>query len=211
MDDVPGRIDHTVLGPETTWEDVTAVLDAAAENGMNACIPPCYAPDAADYAPGVTLVTVVGFPHGQHATATKAAEAEAAWRDGADELDVVCNLGYLLDGDDEAFRRDVAEVVAAVPVTVKVIVQSPRLTAGDVDRAGRLAADAGADFLKTATGFADGGATVPDVERLAAHLPVKASGGVGSWPEAAAMFDAGAERIGASGGVAIVEEWREAE
>jgi deoxyribose-phosphate aldolase len=198
------RIDHTVLGPETTFADVETVLDEAAEYGMNACIPPCYVAEAADYAPDVTLATVVGFPHGQHSTAAKRAEAVDAWENDADELDMVINVGRLKAGEDDAVAADVAEVVAAVPIPVKVILETALLTDEEKHRACEAAVEADADFVKTATGFADGGATVADVELMAEYLPVKASGGVGSYEEAMAMFDAGAERIGASSGVDIV-------
>jgi deoxyribose-phosphate aldolase len=199
------RIDHTVLGPATTPADVRRVLDEAVAHGMNACIPPCYVAEAAEYAPDVTLVTVVGFPHGHHETRVKCAEAGAAWRAGAAELDVVLNVGRLKAGEDDAVREDVAEVVAEVPVPVKVIIETALLTDGEKRRACEAARAADADYVKTSTGFADGGATVPDVELMSEYLPVKASGGVGSYEEATAMLEAGAERIGASSGVAIVE------
>ncbi|SFG47612.1 deoxyribose-phosphate aldolase [Halopelagius inordinatus] len=198
------RIDHTVLGPQTTLDDVKRVLDDAEEQGMNACIPPCYVAEAAEYAPDVTLATVVGFPHGQHSTAAKHEEAADAWRSGADELDVVINVGRLKAGDDDAVAEDIAEVVAAVPIPVKVIIETALLTDAEKRRACEAAVDADADFVKTSTGFADGGATVEDVELMAEYLPVKASGGVGSYEEAMAMFEAGAERIGASSGVELV-------
>ncbi|WP_299265855.1 deoxyribose-phosphate aldolase [Halorientalis sp.] len=208
--DVPGRVDHTVLGPATTGEDVLAVLDEAIAYGTNACIPPCYVELASSYAPETTVATVIGFPHGQHTPSTKAEEAELAWEDGADELDLVANAGRLLAGEDDDYRNEVAEVVAATPLPVKVIVEAPLLTDEEKTRAAELTAAADADMLKTATGFTDGGATVADVELLSESLPVKASGGIGSWERAEAMLDAGAERIGASSGVAIVEEWRAA-
>ena len=198
------RIDHTVLGPETAPADVERVVSEAVEYGMNACVPPCYVSGAAERTPEVTLATVVGFPHGQHATDTKRDEAERAWRDGADELDVVINVGRLEAGDDDAVESEVAEVVAAVPIPVKVIVETALLTDDEKRRACAAARDADADFVKTSTGFADGGATVADVELMSEYLPVKASGGVGSYEEATAMLDAGAERIGASSGVDIV-------
>jgi len=203
--ELAAKIDHTVLGPETTLDDVRRVLDEAAAHGMNACIPPCYVAEAAEYAPETTLATVVGFPHGQHSPETKRAEAVAAWEAGADELDVVINVGRLKAGDDDAVRAELADLVAAVPVPVKVIVETALLSDAEKRRAAAAAVDADADMLKTSTGFADGGATVPDVELLAEFLPVKASGGVGSYEDALAMFEAGAERIGASSGVTIVE------
>ena len=201
------RIDHTVLGPETTPGDVEAVLGAAAEHGMNACIPPCYVAEAVEAAPDVTVVTVCGFPHGQEAPGTKKAEAERARRDGADEIDVVLNVGRLRAGENDAVQEELERVVAAVPVPVKIIVEAPLLSTAELRTACELAADADADYVKTATGFSAGGATVADVEVMAGYLPVKASGGVGSFEAAVEMLEAGAERIGASSGVAIVEEF----
>lgn len=199
------RIDHTVLGPETTIRDVEAVLDTAGRYEMNACIPPCYVAEAAEYAPDVTLVTVCGFPHGQKAPAGKEAAAEQAWRDGADEIDVVANIGRLRAGETEVVQGELERVVAAVPIPVKVIVEAPLLSAGELRTACELAATADAEFVKTATGFSDGGATVEDVRIMAEYLPVKASGGIGSFEDALAMLEAGAERIGASAGDAIVD------
>ena len=200
-----GRIDHTVLGPETTPGDVETVLDAAAAHGMNACIPPCYVAEAAEHAPNVTVVTVCGFPHGQEAPGTKANEAERARRDGAHEIDVVINVGRLRAGDHGAVREELECVIAAVPGPVKVIVEAPLLSEPELRTACELASEADADFVKTATGFSDGGAAVADVEVMAEYLPVKASGGIGSFEDAVGMLDAGADRIGASSGVAIVE------
>ncbi|MBP1923301.1 deoxyribose-phosphate aldolase [Halorubrum alkaliphilum] len=205
-DQVAARIDHTVLGPTTTWSDVETVLEEAADHGMNACIPPCYVSEAAafDDAPD-TVATVVGFPHGQSSMATKREEAVDAWDAGADELDLVINVGRLKAGEDDAVAAEISEVVAAVPIPVKVIIETALLTDAEKHRACEAAVDADADMVKTSTGFADGGATIPDVELMSEYLPVKASGGVGSYEEALAMFEAGAERIGASSGVAIVD------
>ncbi|WP_226010678.1 deoxyribose-phosphate aldolase [Halomicrobium salinisoli] len=209
METVPERIEHTVLGPTTRWADVRHVLDEAADLGMRACIPPCYVARADDES-DVPLVTVIDFPHGQGAPETAAEAARRAWEDGAGEIDLVANVGRLQAGEDDAVRAKIAEVVAAVPIPVKVIVEAPLLSEDELERIGALAADADAVYLKTATGFSEGGATVADVEALAGFRPVKASGGIGSWEEAAAMFRAGAERIGASSGAAIVREWRDA-
>lgn len=203
--DLAPLIDHTVLGPETTPADVRQVLDDADEYGMNACIPPYALEGAADYAPDVTLVTVVGFPHGQNARAVKRREGVLAWKAGADELDVVVNVGRLNAGEDDVVRAELAELVAAVPIPVKVIVETALLTDDGIDRACEAAVAADAAMVKTSTGFADGGATVGDVERMSDYLPVKASGGIGSYDEAVAMLEAGAERIGASSGVEILE------
>jgi deoxyribose-phosphate aldolase len=198
------RVDHTVLGPATTAADARRVVAEASEYGTNACIPPCYVGEVVDEAPAVTVMTVVGFPHGQHGPTVKREEAVTAWDDGADELDVVLNVGRLKAGDDEAVIDELAELVAAVPVPVKVIVEAPLLTEDEKRRAGEAAVAADADYLKTGTGVS-GPATVEDVALLAEYLPVKASGGIGSYEAARAMLDAGAERIGASAGVELVE------
>lgn len=208
MDQIADRIEHTVLGTTTTWDDVVEVLDDAIQYGMRACIPPCYVEDATSYAPGVDITTVVGFPQGQHTVESKCHEATAAWEGGAAEIDVVANIGRFKSGHTDAVRDELAEVIAAVPTPVKVIVESPLLCDEELEEMSAIVADAGADYLKTATGFSDGGATVPDVAIMSDHCPVKASGGVGSWSFARELFDAGAERIGASSGATIVREFQ---
>lgn len=204
-DALAARIDHTVLGPTTTPADVRTALDEAAAHGMNACLPPCYLPTATAHAPGTTLVTVVGFPHGTHTTATKRDEAVEAARLGADELDLVANVGRVRAGEHETVGAELAAVVDAVAVPVKVIVEAPLLTEDELRRACEAAADADAAMVKTATGFADGGATVEDVRLMAEYLPVKASGGIRDYGTAVELIEAGAERIGASSGVAVLE------
>lgn len=207
-EELASMIDHTVLGPETTVADVEQLLDEATEYGMNACVPPCYVTEATEYAPETTLATVIGFPHGQHVTEAKRDEATQAVEDGADELDMVVNVGRLKAGEDDTVREDIAAVVeAAGSAEVKVIIETALLTADEKDQACELAVEAGADFVKTSTGFADGGAEIEDVELMSEYLPVKASGGIGSWADAEAMLDAGAERIGASSGVEIMEDF----
>jgi deoxyribose-phosphate aldolase len=204
-DELASHIDHTVLGPETTPRDVERLCETAHEYGMNVCVPPCYLSESNHEAWDLTVATVVGFPHGQHAPAAKVAEAEQAWEDGADELDVVVNVGRLKAGEDDAVRAELAELVATVPLPVKVIIETALLTDEEKHRACEAARDADADMVKTSTGFADGGATLADVELMSEYLPVKASGGVGSYEDAMAMLEAGAERIGASSGVEILE------
>lgn len=205
-DELAPLIDHTVLGPATTVEAVKRVIDEAESWGMNVCIPPCYLSEAREYAASdTTIATVIGFPHGQNAPEAKRAEAVQAEADGADELDVVINVGRLKAGETEAVTAELVELIEAVAIPVKVIVETALLTDAEKHVAGEAVSAAGADFLKTSTGFADGGATVPDVELLSEYLPVKASGGVGSYEDAMAMIEAGAERIGASSGTAILD------
>lgn len=210
VDDLPARIDHTVLGPATTPADVDRAVATADRLGTNVCVPPAYVDRAAASLAEGAVVTVVGFPHGQYARDAVVAEARAAAADGADELDAVVNVGRLRAGETDAVRRDLAAIVDATPLPVKAIVCAPLLDADDLETACGLAADAGCSHVKTATGFNGGGATTDAVEIMAEYLPVKASGGIGSWADAAAMIDAGASRIGASSGDVIVAEWREA-
>ncbi|UPM43358.1 deoxyribose-phosphate aldolase [Halocatena salina] len=205
MDDFPARIDHTVLGVDTTAADAKRVVRDAERYGMNACIPPCYVPTVET---DVVLTTVIGFPHGQHTPETKRVEAQQAYSNGCDELDMVINVGRLKAGADEALVADIETVVDAVPIPVKAIIETAVLEPEEKHRACELAAAAGADFVKTSTGFADGGATVDDVALMSEYLPVKASGGIGSYDRANALLEAGAERIGASSGVQLVKEYR---
>ncbi|MFB6086479.1 MAG: deoxyribose-phosphate aldolase [Halodesulfurarchaeum sp.] len=205
VDELASMIDHTVLGPETTLSDVQGLIDEAESWGMNVCISPCYVAEAREYAASdTTIATVIGFPHGQNARETKRAEAEQAEANGADELDVVINVGRLKAGETEVVTAELAALIEAVSIPVKVIIETALLTDAEKHAASEAAEAAGADFLKTSTGFADGGATVPDVELLSEYLPVKASGGIGSYEDAMAMLEAGAERIGASAGVDIL-------
>lgn len=201
-------VDHTVLGPETTRAEALHVVKEADEYGMNACIPPCYIEEASEFE-AVRLVTVVSFPHGQHSPETKRQEGVEAWKAGVDELDVVCNRGRLLGDEPELFYEELAEIVAAVPIPVKVIIETSELPVERIREAAELAVEADADMLKTSTGFAEGGATIEDVELLSEYLPVKASGGIGDYETAKAMIEAGAERIGASSGVALVDGFPE--
>lgn len=207
MDDFPARIDHTVLGVETTLADAQRVVREAQRYGMNACIPPCY---VAEIDTDVCLTTVIGFPHGQHAPAIKREEAKRACQAGCDELDMVINVGRLKTGEAEAVRTDIQAVTDAVDCPVKVIIETAVLSTEEKHRACELAAAAGADFVKTSTGFADAGATVEDVALMSEYLPVKASGGIGSYEQAKALIDAGADRIGASSGVKLITEYKQA-
>ena len=198
-------IDHTVLGPTTTPADIDRVVSEAVEAGMNVCLPPCYLDRVTDAPDDLTVATVIGFPHGQDDPEIKREAGSTAWKAGADELDVVLNVGRLQAGEDDAVVDELAAVVASVPIPVKVIIETALLTEEEKHRACEAAVDADADMVKTSTGFADGGATVADVELMADYLPVKASGGIGDYETAMAMIEAGAERIGASSGPAILE------
>ena len=206
--ELAARIDHTVLGPETTPEDVDRVVSKAVDHGMNVCIPPCYVEATAEKAPPtLRIATVIGFPHGQDATRIKREAAASAWKSGADELDVVINVGRLKGGEVDAVTDEIEAIVASVPIPVKAIIETGLLTDAEKRRACEAAVDADAAMVKTSTGFAEAepsGATVADVELMAEYLPVKASGGIGDYETAIRMIEAGAKRIGASSGVDVL-------
>ena len=204
--DLAPVIDHTVLGPTTTPDDVDRVVDEAIEAGMNVCLPPCYVEHVASDSPDdLTIATVIGFPHGQDDPEIKREAGSVAWKAGADELDVVLNVGRLQAGETDAVADELAAIVASVPIPVKVIIETTLLSDDEKHRACEAAVEADANMVKTSTGFADGGATVADVELMAEYLPVKASGGIDDYETAMAMIEAGAERIGASSGPAILD------
>lgn len=205
-------IDHTLLKANATRAQIEKLCDEAVENDFaSVCVNTCWVPMAASRLAGspVNVCTVVGFPLGAMAPASKAAEAARAVADGADEVDMVINVGWLIAGEDDAVRADIAGVVeAAQGRCVKVILECCLLTDEQIVRACELSVEAGAAFVKTSTGFSSGGATVKDValmrKTVGDRCKVKASGGIHTAEEAQAMVDAGADRIGTSSGIAIV-------
>ncbi len=214
--DLPARIDHTILRPDTTKTDVRRVCEEALQYGFAVVfVPPCFLPEAMAVLGGTTVRVgiPIGFPLGSEATAIKAAQAVAAQQGGARELDMVLNIGRLKSGDLDAVREDLAAVVRATPgAGHKVILETCCLTREEKILACRLAIEAGMDFVKTSTGFAAGGATVEDVqlmrETVGGRTKVKASGGIRDLATALAMIEAGADRIGTSAGLQIIHEWR---
>jgi deoxyribose-phosphate aldolase len=208
-------IDHTVLKPETTRDQIIRLCEEAAFfNFAAVCVSPWWITLAASRLSGtpVKVATVIGFPHGVHHTTVKRFEAEEAVRLGAQELDMVMNVGALKSGDRQAVQNDIAAVVEvghAGGAIVKVILETPLLTLEEKILSCELCLAAKADFVKTATGFM-GAATVEDVSLMRGvvgdRAGVKASGGVRTAAAALAMIDAGANRIGTSSGVAIVHE-----
>ena len=212
---LPAAIDHTLLKPEATEAQVRALCKEAALYGFAAvCVNPYWvklcAQVLADTA--VKVCTVVGFPLGAIPTVAKRAETQLAIDDGAQEIDMVMNLGAFKSGDLSQVQTDIEQVVAAASgrATVKVILETGSLNPAEVVQAASLAKQAGADFVKTSTGFAGSGATVEDVALMratvGAELGVKASGGIRSRQDALAMLAAGASRIGTSSSVSMVSE-----
>ncbi len=198
-------VDHTLLKPEATAADVAALVTEAAELGVYAvCVSPTMVPAAVQAGAGVRVASVAGFPSGKHVSAVKAHEAALAVASGAAEIDMVIDVGAALAGDLDGVRADIAAVRDAVGGAVlKVIVESSALLAL-ADELCRAAEDAGADFVKTSTGFhPTGGASVRAVALMAEA--VKASGGIRTAADALAMLDAGATRLGLSGTRAVLD------
>ncbi|WP_028125258.1 deoxyribose-phosphate aldolase [Eremococcus coleocola] len=207
-------IDHTLLKPEATLAQVDHLIDKAKEyNFMSVCINPTWVSHAAERLADtdVKVCTVIGFPLGANTSALKAFEASSAIDDGANEVDMVINIGAAKAGDWDKVQADIKAVVdvADHSVVVKVIIETCLLTDEEKVKACQAAKAAGADYVKTSTGFSTGGATVEDVrlmrETVGPDMGVKASGGVGNYQDAMAMIEAGASRIGASKGIQIME------
>lgn len=209
-------IDHTLLKPDATRDEILKLCEEGARYGFaSVCINPIWVREAACAlrGSGVKVCTVVGFPLGANAPDTKAFEARRAIFDGASELDMVINIGALKSGDDNLVLRDIAGVAGVaheVGYICKVIIETALLKEDEKVRACLLSKEAGADFVKTSTGFSKGGATIADIALMrrvvGGEMGVKASGGVKDLKQAREMIQAGATRIGASVGVKIVQE-----
>lgn len=215
---LPALIDHTVLRPDATKVEVLRLCEEAKANGFTVIfVPPCYIDEAvaAVVGSGIRVGIPIGFPLGGHSTTIKVAEAVEAVQRGATVLDMVLNISRLKSADHDYVRTDIAEVVkATVGVEHKVILETCYLTPQEKRTACRLVVEAGADYVKTSTGFGAAGATVEDVrllrEVVAGRVKVKASGGIRDWKTTRAMLEAGADRIGTSAGLKIINEWRAA-
>lgn len=211
-------IDHTALKAETNEAAIRKLCEEARQFGFaSVCVNPTWVPLCAELLADspVKVCTVIGFPLGATLTSVKSFETIEAIAAGAAEVDMVINIGWLKDGRDSDVRHDIAAVVnaakAADPkVLVKVIIETALLTEDEKRRASKLTQEAGADFVKTSTGFSSGGATVDDVALMRSvvgeSMGVKAAGGIRTAADAQAMIAAGATRLGASAGVQIVRE-----
>ena len=216
-EDIACYIDHTILKPNATREQVQLIVDEARTHKFRSvCVNPFWVKLVAEGLRGTDVLTcsVVGFPLGAAVPEVKALEARRAIRDGAREIDMVINVGALKGGDDALVLRDIRAVTEACrdgSAVCKVIIETALLTDDEIRRVCEMAKRARAHFVKTSTGFASGGATAEDVALMAsvvrpAGMEVKASGGIKSYSDARRMIEAGATRIGASAGIAIVEE-----
>jgi deoxyribose-phosphate aldolase len=207
-----GMIDHTLLRPDAVGTEIDGLCQEALRFGFRTvCVQPVFVARAARALEGseVGVTAVVAFPHGATTTQVKLFEVTRALRDGATEIDVVANLGWIRAGDDAAVADEVASIVAAVAgAPVKVILETALFTNARKEAAARAVVAARAAFLKTSTGYGPGGATIDDVALLAriaaGSAGVKASGGIRTRAQALAMVAAGATRIGASASIALV-------
>lgn len=199
------HVDHTCLAPDATWADIRRLLDEAIDfKTASVCIPPIYVREAHEYAAGrMPICTVVGFPCGYMTTAVKAAEAAAALRDGADEIDMVIPVGRLKDRRFDEVREDIAALRAVTEGKIlKVIIETCLLEEEEKVRMCEIVADTRADYIKTSTGFSRGGATREDIALFAAHCPptlrIKAAGGIADFKDAVDLLHLGADRLGTS-------------
>ena len=213
--DLAKMIDHTNLKASTVKEEILKLTKEAKEYQFaSVCVNPTWVELAAQELKGtdVKVCTVIGFPLGANTKEVKVYETKDAIEKGAEEIDMVINIAKLKDGDDDYVESEIAGVVEASKgkAIVKVIIETCLLTDDEKKQVCNLAVKAGADFVKTSTGFSTGGATIEDValmkQTVGAHVGVKASGGIRSKEDAQAMVHAGATRIGASSGIAIVTE-----
>lgn len=213
LSEILSHVDHTLLRQDAVWEEVRqTVEDGIAFQTASVCIPPSFVKQAADYAGGrVKICTVIGFPNGYSTTEVKCAEAADAVQNGADEIDMVVNLGWVKSGEDDRVLEELRAVKAACAGKVlKVIIETCLLTREEKLRMCGAVSQAGADFIKTSTGFSSGGATFEDVKLLRENCPpavqVKAAGGISTIADAEQFLALGASRLGTSRLVALAKQ-----
>ena len=204
-EEILNKVDHTLLAQTATWEEIREILvDAMKYHTASACIPAAYVKQAAEYVQGrLPICTVIGFPNGYHTTAVKVFETKDAVANGASEIDMVINIGFLKDKRYEEIEEEIRQVHAACEGRIlKVIIETCLLTEKEKIKMCEIVTKAGAEFIKTSTGFSTGGATFEDVELMRKHVganvKVKAAGGIASLADAEKFVDLGADRLGTS-------------
>lgn len=207
------RVDHTLLRTTATWDEIKVLCDEAIRfDTASVCIPPCYVKAAKDYVGDrMKVCTVIGFPNGYNTTAVKCFETAQAVENGADEIDMVINLGWLKDGKYPQIEAEIRQVLTACNGRVlKVIIETCQLTDEEKIEMCRVVSRAGATYIKTSTGFSTGGATPEDVALFAQHVDpavkIKAAGGIASLEDAERFVELGADRLGTSRIVAIARK-----
>lgn len=214
--DILKRVDHTLLAVDATWEEIKAICDDGIKYGTaSVCIPASYVKRAAEYVEGkVKICTVIGFPSGYSTEASKCFEAADAVINGADEVDMVINVGWLKDGLYDKVLHEIKSVRAEIDsvksgIILKVIIETCLLTDEEKIKMCEIVSESGADFIKTSTGFSSGGATFDDIKLFKAHvapqLKIKAAGGISSIADAEEFIKLGADRLGTSRIVKIVK------
>lgn len=205
-------VDHTLLLQTSTWDEIRALCDDAICYGTaSVCIPPCYVKKAKEYVGGqMKICTVIGFPNGNHTTATKVFETIDAVNNGADEIDMVINVGMLRAKDYDYVLNEIREIKDACGEKIlKVIIETCLLTEEEKIKMCEIVTESGADFIKTSTGFSTGGATFDDIVLFAKHVgknvKIKAAGGISSMEDAERFIELGASRLGTSRIVKIVK------
>lgn len=210
--DILSKVDHTLLAQNATWAQIKAICDDGLKYGTaSVCIPPSYVKKASEYLGGkLKVCTVIGFPNGYNTTMVKCAEAEDAVNNGADEIDMVINIGWVKDGEFSLVLDEIKAIKNACHgKLLKVIIETCLLSDEEKIKLCGIVSQAGADFIKTSTGFSTGGATFHDVELMRKNSPatlkVKAAGGISSLEDAQKMIELGADRLGTSRIVKIVK------
>lgn len=206
-------VDHTLLSPSATWEEIKAICDDGIKyKTASVCIPPCYVKEAKEYVGDkLPICTVIGFPNGANTAEVKAFEAKNAIENGADEIDMVINIGNLKDGLYDNILNEIRLVkFACKDKILKVIIETCLLTEEEKIRMCEIVSLSGADFIKTSTGFSTGGATFEDIALFAKHVDkkvkIKAAGGIKTMDDAEKFISLGAERLGTSRIVKLVKE-----
>ena len=212
LNDILARVDHTLLKQESTWDQIKEICDDAVKYGCaSVCIPAAYVKHAAEYlGERMKVCTVIGFPNGYATTAVKVFETEDAIRNGATEIDMVINIGWAKDKRWEDLKQEIKAVKAACgKLILKVIIETCLLTDEEKIELCRIVTEAGADYIKTSTGFSSGGATREDVALFKSHVgpnvKIKAAGGISSLQDAEDFVALGADRLGTSRIVKIVK------
>ena len=207
------RLDHTLLKQTATWEQVQALCEEGMEYEVaSVCIPPCYVKKAKDYVKErLKICTVIGFPNGNMTTAAKVFETEDAVKNGADEIDMVINLGMVKEQNYEGVLAEIQEIKQACHgKLLKVIIETCLLTEEEKMKLCQVVSKSGADYIKTSTGFSTGGATFGDVELMRKHvgkgIKVKAAGGIASVEDAEKFIALGADRLGTSRRISLLEK-----
>lgn len=207
------KVDHTNLNQTAVWDDIKKICDEAKKyNVASACIPPCYVEQAKRYVGDkLKICTVIGFPNGYNATDVKVYETKKAIKDGADEIDMVINIGYLKDKKYDYIENEIKEIKKACENHIlKVIIETCLLTEEEKIRMCRIVKESGADFIKTSTGFSSMGATFEDIKLfkenlIGSNVKIKAAGGIKSFEDAQEFVNLGADRLGTSRLIKLID------